>query len=326
MVQSKKKIIISWILFIVVFAGLLITATFTDLDISNILTKGTLPAGQYLTNAPFGATFETVGSSPIYIVFAFAFSILFISFLRNKKAKKAVAALCSCVSIICAFVADFVLFNDAMDYIKDHLSAPEDADMFLKIVSILAALFVTVLMALAVNNFSDEQISSLVTFAVAAIVFGAFSTVVLHLIKGPVGRIRFRAMNVGNEGYGFEKYARWYEINGQWISKEDMKALFGTADALKSFPSGHTNAAGATYVAIMLIDALKIQSKKVKAALWICPIVFTALVAVSRIMVGAHYFSDVLVGGTCAFLSMLLMREIFIRKGATLKAVFGKNK
>ena len=49
------------------------------------------------------------------------------------------------------------------------------------------------------------------------------------------------------------------------------------------------------------------------------------LVAISRIVVGAHFFSDVLMGGTLAFVSMIIAREIFICKGAHLKAVFGKG-
>ena len=49
------------------------------------------------------------------------------------------------------------------------------------------------------------------------------------------------------------------------------------------------------------------------------------LVAISRIVVGAHFFSDVLMGGTLAFVSMIIAREIFIFKGAHLKAVFGKG-
>ena len=53
---------------------------------------------------------------------------------------------------------------------------------------------------------------------------------------------------------------------------------------------------------------------------------FTGIVAVSRMVVGAHFFSDVLMGGTISFLSVMLFREIFILKGANLKAVFAKSK
>ena len=44
------------------------------------------------------------------------------------------------------------------------------------------------------------------------------------------------------------------------------------------------------------------------------------------IVVCALFFSDVLRGGTFSFLSVMLFREIFILKGANLKAVFAKSK
>lgn len=103
-----------------------------------------------------------------------------------------------------------------------------------------------------------------------------------------------------------------------------MVALFGTTDALKSFPSGHTNAAGASYLMPMLNDALKIKNKGVRALMWIIPVIITGLTAVSRIIVGAHFFSDVLVGGTCAFVCMILCREVIVCKGANVKAMFSK--
>ena len=54
-------------------------------------------------------------------------------------------------------------------------------------------------------------------------------------------------------------------------------------------------------------------------------ITYTGMVAVSRIIVGAHFFSDVLMGGTIAFVSMIIFREIFICKGSNVKAMFGKE-
>ena len=103
-----------------------------------------------------------------------------------------------------------------------------------------------------------------------------------------------------------------------------MKELFGTTDALKSFPSGHTCAAAASYGFTMLGAALEIKNKKVRALLWIVPIVFTAVVAISRIVAGAHFMSDVLVGGTVAFVCMIISREIFICKGENVKALMNK--
>ena len=48
---------------------------------------------------------------------------------------------------------------------------------------------------------------------------------------------------------------------------------------------------------------------------------FTGAVALSRSMVGAHFFSDVLVGGTIGFSVCMLSGELFLRDRVHLKAL-----
>lgn len=103
-----------------------------------------------------------------------------------------------------------------------------------------------------------------------------------------------------------------------------FESAYGVTDAFKSFPSGHTCAAGMTYALIMLPDVLGIRNKGVRALCWIFPVAFTAVVAISRIVVGAHFFSDVLFGGTIAFLSMMFAREAIIFRFRHFRC-FGKN-
>ena len=329
--KRKTKTILSVVLFILIFGALLATATFTDLQVSNILATKALADHTYLTSDTFGASLESIGSNPVYIAYAFAFMILFWYCARKKSLSAAPKTVLACLMAVFAFIACYVLTSDTMEYIHEHLVNIEHSQLsapaWLMVIQIVTALFICALGLFAVRNFSDEQIENLFSFAVATLVFITASTVVLHLIKGPVGRIRFRAMNMypDSPDYGFAKFARWYEINGQWIDKETLLSLFGTTDALKSFPSGHTCAAGASYFLPMLNDALKIKNKGVRALLWICPVVITGAVAISRIVVGAHFFSDVLVGGTCAFVFMILCREIFVLKGANVKALCGKT-
>lgn len=334
---KKKTTIVSVLLFVAVFAALLITATFTDLQVSNILTSKALAEHTYITNDAFGAMFEAVGSVPVYFMFAFGFEILFWAVVRKNKDGKVLSHLIAIGLAIASVVANYILVSDMFNYILKHIYLTDDSGAFTTggyLVGI--EVFVSILFAffelLAVNNFSDESINKLVRFAFATIAAAAVATITIELIKKPMGRIRYRAMNIDpdNEIHGFGAFARWFEVNGaKWKelypTHEAKLAEFGSTDAFKSFPSGHTNAAGGTYYLIMLIPALGIQKKWKKALLWICPVIFTGIVAVSRIVVGAHFFSDVLVGGTNAFVWMIIMREIFICKGEHIKAVFGKS-
>ena len=173
-----------------------------------------------------------------------------------------------------------------------------------------AALFAT-------NNLTDESVKKLLRFTYAVLVAIAVSSLTVEFLKRPFGRSRFRAMNYAHD---FSYYSRWYVLNGQ-PDKEWMREYFSSTDACKSFPSGHTQAASLSFCVVMLKDALGINSKKIKALLWCAPVVCTGTVALSRIMVGAHFFSDVLVGGTIGFLTVMLTREIFVCRGSHIKAL-----
>ena len=176
------------------------------------------------------------------------------------------------------------------------------------------------------KNVKVETLKKLIKFVLAFVVMAVVSNVLVMIIKVPAGRMRYRAMNstVGQAMGGFDNFTRWYVMTGN-NDVFDSKALFGYSDGFKSFPSGHTCAAGMVYAFIMLIDVLDIKKTWQKACIWGGTVVATMLVAISRIVVGAHFFSDVLMGGTLAFVSMIIAREIFIFKGAHLKAVFGKG-
>lgn len=90
------------------------------------------------------------------------------------------------------------------------------------------------------------------------------------IVKEPVGRMRFRAINseVGQNliGAGLVKgYTPWYIANGQpdeGIINSFVEAYPGASDAFKSFPSGHTCAAGMSYALIMLPDVVNFKHKK----------------------------------------------------------------
>ena len=318
---SKKHTIVSWVLFAVIFAGLLITATFTDLQVSQILTKGTLEPGRYLASGLFGIVLECLGCTAPYVLGAICFEILFIwsiRFIKNSGLK----VLCGVITQGAAFATWLWVALDVLNYNFRHygMEGVPKPD-FMKAELACVALLLAFLTAFAVNSFSDDSIKRLfmATFAVALAV--AVSSVLVSLLKEPFGRTRYRAMNYAHD---FSYYTRWYVLNGQ-PDREWRIATFSSSDACRSFPSGHTQSAALVFCIVMLKDVFGTTSKKKIALLWGSSIVWTGLVAVSRIMVGAHFFSDVLVGGTIGFLSVMLAREIFVCRGSHFKALAGKE-
>lgn len=336
----KSKTIISICLFVVLFVALVLVATYCDFEISKILTKNALEPGKYLADDLYGVVGEAIGTSPIYILLGVCTAILCWFFAKNFKDKKWGVALAVIFGLV-GTVAWWFYIKDIMKYILEHAaneigSAGAGVYKFRKNTAVvtcqvLVALTIQALTVLALRPLKAETLKKLVWWVVAALAACVLANILIIIVKDPVGRMRFRAINssVGQnliDANLVPGFTRWYVRNGQ--PDEAIINMFiaeypGASDAFKSFPSGHTCAAGMSYALIMLPDVVDFKHKKAgKIACWVTPIVITMLVAISRIVVGAHYMSDVTFGGTFAFVSFIIMREIFICKGSHFFALF----
>ena len=125
----------------------------------------------------------------------------------------------------------------------------------------------------------------LILMAVIGLCGYGLSSGIINLLKMVWGRVRFRDLT---DGYG--AFTAWYVINGN------------TGD--HSFPSGHTGSAGVTYFLMFLPF---VSEKWQKRAYWCfaAAFLYTSVVAATRLVMGAHYLSDVTVGGTVVFTCVL---------------------
>ncbi len=336
----KSKTIIAICLFVVLFAALVAIASVFDYQVSQILTKNALKPGEYLADDIFGVVGEAIGTSPIYILLGVCTAILCWFFAKNFKDKKWGIVLAVIFGLV-GTVAWWYYIKDIMKYILEH--AANEVGAIGSVVyeyrhngavvacQVLVALTLQALTVLSVRPLKAETLKKLVWWVIAALAACVLANILIMIVKEPVGRMRFRAINseVGQNliGAGLVKgYTPWYIANGQpdeGIINSFVEAYPGASDAFKSFPSGHTCAAGMSYALIMLPDVVDFKHKKAgKIACWVTPIAITMLVAISRIVVGAHYMSDVTFGGTFAFISFIIMREIFICKGSHFFALF----
>jgi len=116
-----------------------------------------------------------------------------------------------------------------------------------------------------------------------------------ELIKLGMPRPRFRLISQGIEGIDFHA---WYDPIS---NKEELISTWGiNSDDLKSFPSGHTANAIMSITILpglaLVIPALK---KRINL-LFISGLIFGFVVLLSRMVLGAHFLSDVSVGGFIA--------------------------
>lgn len=85
-----------------------------------------------------------------------------------------------------------------------------------------------------------------------------------------------------------------------------------------SFPSGHVANASLLYGALALLFIGRVPSHALRVLLWIAVVTLVTAVAASRLVLGAHYPSDVLAGAALAiaWLALCVALRRHLQKGA----------
>lgn len=148
------------------------------------------------------------------------------------------------------------------------------------------ALFVMHFISLPENIRKPLFVLSIVALCALGVQTGLIS-----LMKGLWGRVRFRDLD---ETYS--QFTAWYVINGNTGNH--------------SFPSGHTGSAGMSY-AMMFLPFVSEKCRKNKFWCFLIPFAYTTTVALTRLVMGAHYLSDVTVGGIIAFTCVIVGIAVF---------------
>ena len=314
----KAKKALPWLLFAVAFAAAMTFATFYDYGIS--VRVAVLENGAYLSPSAFGRFFETVGEHALYLVGATAAGVLFYFCvgLANKPLRWIFSLLCFALAVL----AYDLMITRSAKYVVGHLgkeSAYQSVKGLFEGIALGFSFLLAALTVLLEGKIPAGTRGKLFGYGLTVIFTVILSQIVVQTIKIPIGRQRFRAIYVLTEnGLAAEaRYTRWYVINGARQASEAMRALGLTSDAFKSCPSGHTCSAGTVFALCTVPGFLGMEGKKKKmvtAALWIFAFGYTALVGYSRMVMGAHFLSDVLLGGTLTLLasriSLILAEKI----------------
>ncbi len=351
----KNKLQIRLILcvcaFISVFTALLIVASFFDLEISRFLTEGSLPDGEYYSTNGFALFVEILGFSAFYFSGAIASIIcvnaalktsdgdrfFFIKELRgwaHKIIKGVIIVGFSAFAVYETYCVVHEAFKYPEKYLQDALQGTNAAftlnSGYLIAVQVVFATVLAGLILALLARVKKETAITLLKIAVILFAVELMYLAVVDAVKTPIGRMRFRTMNALGD---FSYYTPWYVINGPRNATTlgmiipsggtpSPEILIGAAsDTCKSFPSGHTYGAAMSFALVCLPDLFeRFKKTYLKAICWIAPAAYTVTVAICRIVVGAHFLSDVLVGGSLAFALVMILREVVILKGAHFRA------
>ena len=140
---------------------------------------------------------------------------------------------------------------------------------------------------------------------VAACIFMALVPGV-SLIKEIFHRPRYRTLSL----YDGINFLPWYKRCTNY--KELMETFNLTSEEFKSFPSGHTGASGVFMIFALILPLLDLKYEKLQLPLFYAGFAFCLFVAFTRILVGAHFLSDVSMGGILTSVFMLVNNEVII--------------
>lgn len=182
------------------------------------------------------------------------------------------------------------------------------------LVSLCFGLAVAGIVLRLAGKWMGRNLDRLLPFALA-IVCSCCCYFLIELVKSPMGRMRYRGLHLlGDDSW----YTPWYRKSA---ARELLAGSGLVRDCFKSFPSGHTFSAGMSYILMMLPDVFsRFRTKKGKVLCSVIPVCYTGFVGIFRIAAGAHFFSDVLVGGTLAYVAVRIFRYVFLcRDGRSLR-------
>lgn len=272
---SSKRFIIGVLL---VWSVLMAIFSFADLSLSQAVYNE--------AHSLFGLFFENLGEHPAYIVIFAAGNILFSTARYEPLGKK----------IFIRFVSGFLLTIGGFGAFVIGISRLSDSEgNNYMLLSLLLTIALTVLTQWLLQLVPRETLKAynLAAWAGIAIIFSEI--ILVNVLKIFWGRLRFREMN-GD----YSQFTRWYMPQG--IQHNGV-----TSEAYKSFPSGHS-ANGWSMLVWMLFMPV---ATKWRNLMFFLAVIWGLCTSYSRIVMGAHFATDVLFGAFITICCMLLWCKIF---------------
>jgi membrane-associated phospholipid phosphatase len=256
---------------------ILIISTFIDLPVSLVL---------YNPSSWFGNFFAAYGALPVLLCLYFISLVLF---NNAKQVSKPLTKALNLVFGVVIFTAVlFINWYSGVHYLKINL-----------IVSgvITSVLFLVVSYVSYHYIFLHTDLKRIRKVAVVLGISVVATLVIVFIIKNIWGRPRMRYLV--NED-SIDLFRNWWQIDLSLKSETSFFVVL--SEEFRSFPSGHTaNAALMMFLPVLSIMNTKLKDKE--KVLFVIGIGWTMLVAISRIIIGAHFISDV----TVSFLITLLI-------------------
>ena len=293
--KEYQTLLIFNVLVFVFFTGLFLLGSFTDESIA---------ASLYTPNSLVAKIITSCGVYPF-----FAFAVLFTGVLCERIIH---SGLPKPVKIILAafayLIATFVGFIGAGALVDGDCLGSLFPALNRNIPVIVGLCFVTNPPLLCLGFYlgakkkdDDRLIKSVICLLVLlGITYGT-----MEILKGVFHRPRYRLVVQGIEGIG---YIPWYTPFHR--AKEFIESLGIPKGEFRSFPSGHAILSMSMVFILQSLSFLSGKLKNKKLILGIAGLIFSVIIMSTRMILGAHYLSDVCAGAVVSTVFALIYTVI----------------
>jgi len=185
-------------------------------------------------------------------------------------------------------VVFFLVSSGLIFYLFDILFGVVDTEQILPF--LIVSFSISIIIFIAIHFKSQVQSAIVIRYAKVIMEMALFGYVIsIQFVKFLWGRVRFRQLDAA-----FSQFTPWYIPQG--ITGSD------------SFPSGH---AAMGFILLPLLILLANKKLWIKYSVLTLILLWGVILALSRVVIGAHYASDVLFGSFFIIITFLLFHKYY---------------
>ena len=286
------------IAFAVVLVVMLAIGTFSDLQIAQAV---------YAPDNPVVIFVSTLGLFPMCYPACVLLGVLVQRSLASQKGPflRIVGAVV-CVALAALFGA---LITRAVLSVLEGFGGIVGGELPSTVRLVIGAVVGAALCAMGFRAGKANDAKDLARRVVAVIVVLAVSFLLIELVKNFMGRPRPRVVLTGYEGIVFSP---WYQRTTGFEGL--MNAYDLGKDAFKSFPSGHSLQAASLLAALYGLSLVYPGLRQRLGVALAAEIVFALVVMACRMILGAHFLSDVSTGALVSVIAFIILMLLLERK------------
>ena len=290
-----KKLRLHIYIIIGVFLTTFILGSFLDLSINQAL---------FSNKNGFGLTISAIGTIPGYGCFALMGGMLIAIGLHqfNKTFQKVIAFVCAVVAIGLGTYFSGREFFGPNGFTNSSL-------MWLGYLIGFVIMLGIAYLGYRLGKASDNKFLWVLLLILAIAYFLALIPGVTAL-KSIFHRPRYRLLATEEAQAAGLYFHNWWNRCGDY--KSYMTTLDVTSEEFKSFPSGHAGASMVMTLTVAFLPLVNRKYEKLQLPLFYVGLAWALFVSFTRMLVGAHFLSDVSMGALLTSIMLLIANEVVI--------------